>query len=119
MLYTKLDSDFEHFDDRGNLVQLVHDGFKQINVLETRQGVMRGGHYHKICHEAFYVIRGCVKVSLKQDGINEEVLFSQHDFFAIAPGVIHSMYFPEDCLMVQMYDIPVEIGNGKKDIYPE
>ena len=48
-----------------------------------------------------------------------QVLFSQHDFFGINPGVIHSMYFPEDCLMVQMYDIPVEMGNGKKDIYPD
>lgn len=119
MLYTKLYSDFEHMDDRGKLVQLVHDGYRQINVLETKKGVTRGGHYHKICHEAFYVIIGSVKVMLKKEDNTEEVLFAQNDFFMIDPGVVHSMYFPEDCLMVQMYDIPVELGNGKKDIYLE
>ena len=34
-LYEKLIADFEHTDDRGKLVQLVHDGYRQVNVLKT------------------------------------------------------------------------------------
>ena len=45
--------------------------------------------------------------------------FKEGEFFEIVPFVLHNMYFPEDCLMVQMYDIPVENEDGTKDIYME
>lgn len=118
-LYEKLNIDFEHIDNRGRLVQLVHDGYRQINILETKMGENRGGHFHKICHEAFYVVSGQVEITLKQDNFKTIVIFKKHDFFKISPFIIHSMYFLTDCLMVQMYDIPIEMDNGKKDIYPE
>ena len=118
-LYEKLTVDFEHADDRGKLVQLIHDGYKQVNVLRTDKGVTRGGHYHKICREAFFVISGSVEVELKKQGQSERVTFRASDFFRIGPYVVHSMFFPEDCIMVQMYDVPVEQGNGQIDIYAE
>ena len=118
-IYEKLNVDFEHIDSRGRLVQLVHDGYKQVNILESKQGVFRGGHYHKICREAFFVIKGKVEVTLKNSEIEESVVFQENDFFQINPNVIHSMFFPDDCLMIQMYDTPVEMDNGDKDIFPE
>lgn len=118
-LYEKLTVDFEHADDRGKLVQLIHDGYKQVNVLRTDKGVTRGGHYHKICREAFFVISGSVEVELKKQGQSERITFRASDFFRIGPYVVHSMFFPEDCIMVQMYDVPVEQGNGQIDIYAE
>ena len=118
-LYNKRTIDFQHVDERGSLSQLVHEGFKQINVLESKKGVERGSHFHKESVEAFYVISGSVKVTLWNKNKKEEVVFNKGDFFEIHPFVLHNMLFLSDCLMVQMYDEPVEKEDGTKDIYTE
>lgn len=118
-LYEVKKVDFEHTDDRGRLTQLVHKGYQQINVVETRKGVVRGGHYHKVSSEAFFVVSGSVEVTLKDDFKEETVVFSKGKFFELHSFIVHSMFFPEDCILVAMYDIPVEKTNGVKDIYSE
>lgn len=112
-------TDFSFADNRGKLTQLVHEGFDQVNVLITNEGVTRGGHYHKISFEAFYIISGSVEVTAKKDGYEKKYVFRENDFFEISPYVIHSMFFPEHCVMVQMYDKCVEKSDGSKDIYSE
>lgn len=113
----KLDFFFE--DDRGKLVQLAHEGYEQINVLVSHKGVRRGGHYHKISNESFFVISGSVELLLEDlDGTNiQKRMFYANDFFRIRANKVHSMYFPEDCIMVGMYDKCIEKGDGEKDIY--
>ncbi len=109
-----------HFDDnRGCLTQLVHEGFEQINVLITNKGVTRGGHYHKASTEAFYIINGSVEVTATCNDEERKYEFHQGDFFLVRPFIIHSMFFPESCTMVQMYDKCVEKPDGTKDIYSE
>jgi quercetin dioxygenase-like cupin family protein len=114
-----LEVDFLHEDDRGKLVQLVHSGYEQVNILFSKKNVCRGGHYHKVCKEAFYIVYGSVEVTTKQGDKVQKQLFTEGDFFSIEPNVVHSMYFPKDCLMVQMYSICVEMSDGTKDIYVE
>ncbi len=118
-LYIKRKVDFQYFDNRGSLTQLIHDGFKQINVLDSKKGVERGSHFHKHSIEAFYVISGSVEVTLWDKNNKEAVVFNKGDFFEIHPFVLHNMIFLEDCLMVQMYDEPVENPDGTKDIFME
>ena len=100
-------------------MQLVHEGFSQVNVLESGAGSSRGAHFHKRAMEAFYVVNGSVEVTLMNKEKTECVTFRQGDFFEIVPFVLHNMYFPEDCLMVQLYSIPVENADGTKDIFME
>ena len=116
MLYKDLLAEFRYSDERGSLVQLVSKGYSQVNVLKTNKGVTRGGHFHKLCHEAFYIVSGSVSVKLKADNKTEINDFSEGDFFEIAPYTEHEMYFPESCTMIALYDIPVETISGK-DIY--
>lgn len=118
-LYETRNVDFRHQDYRGSLIQLVHGGFKQINVLESKDGSSRGAHFHKRSVEAFYVIEGSVVVRLWNKEKEETVTFKKGDFFEIHPFILHTMYFLADCIMVQMYDIPVENEDGTKDIYME
>ena len=119
-LYNIRKPDFQFADGRGSLVQLVHDGFSQVNVLESKSGSSRGAHFHKRAREAFYVVNGSVEVTfIKNEETTETVIFRQGDFFEIFPFVLHNMYFPEDCLMVQLYNIPVENEDGTKDIFTE
>ena len=110
--------DFAFVDWRGSLTQLCHEGYNQVNVLFTRKGVERGGHYHKQSIECFYVISGEVQKTAKRDGEVEIYTFQEGAFFQVNPYVIHSMYFPEDCTMVAMYDQCVEQSDGTKDIFP-
>lgn len=116
-LYKMMEPDFVNEDSRGRLVQVVHEGFSQINILTSLQNTVRGGHYHKERTEAFYVISGSVKVNFNRDAEAEERVFNVGDAFLVFPNVTHSMMFPEDCVLLQMYDLPVEYEDGTKDIF--
>lgn len=109
--------DFQFNDERGSLIQLVHKGYEQVNVLKTNKGVYRGGHYHKESRELFYVVSGRVEVTLVKSDDECKMVFKEGDCFQIEPYVVHSMYFPSDCVMVAMYDKCVEKENGTKDIF--
>ncbi len=118
-LYNIREVDFQHIDARGSLTQLIHNGFAQVNVLESKAGTKRGAHFHKVSVEAFFLIKGCVEVEFIGKEFNEKVFFKQGDFFEIHPYILHDMFFPEYCLMVQLYDKPVENEDGTKDIFME
>lgn len=118
-LYRIREVDFRYKDERGSLTQLIHDGYAQVNVLESKAGARRGAHFHKRSVEAFYVIYGSAEVTLRSKETAERAVFKRGDFFEIYPYVLHDMVFPEDCLMVQLYSVPVESADGTKDIWTE
>ncbi len=114
-----LTPDFSFKDDRGSLVQLIHNGFAQFNVITSVKGAYRGGHYHKINSEAFYIINGKLSLELwdlENSQIKEYYNFTSGDMFEIMPNIIHSFKFEEDTTLVSMYSIGVELNNGNKDI---
>jgi len=117
MLYQIIVPDFISEDERGRLTQLVHTGYTQVNVVTSKAGVLRGNHYHKQSTEAFYVVNGSVEVTLKQGDKQERIIFGCGDFFQIKPYIAHSMRYWEDTTLIALYDIPVELENGEKDIY--
>lgn len=112
-------TDFNFEDKRGTLVQLVRRGFSQINVISSVAGASRGGHFHKMNTEAFYIIDGKCRVFAALDGRKEEKEFTAGDFFQIAPYVRHSFQFLEDTILVSMYSLGVELQEGLVDIYEE
>lgn len=116
-LFQRLNPDFQFADDRGELTQLVHEGYEQVNVLFTKAGVVRGGHYHKISEEVFFVVSGRVTVQLKKDDKSCTETFEKGDFFKIFPWVRHTMNFDKDTVLVAMYDKQIENKVGEKDIY--
>ena len=111
----RIEPDFRFSDSRGELVQLIRQGYRQVNVITSKKGVVRGGHYHKENSEAFYVISG--KLDLTVNG--ERFPFETGDFFGIEPYDRHSFLFLEDTILVSMYSNGVELAGGEKDIYPE
>ena len=111
-----LKPDFVFEDERGGLIQLVHDGFKQFNVINSKQGAIRGGHYHKGNEELFFIIKGKVRLFLKYKEFQEEYIFEDNDMFLIEKEVIHDFEFLKDTLLVSMYNKGVELENGMKDI---
>ena len=110
-----INPDFEFKDERGVIIQLVHKGYNQFNLITSKKDVVRGNHYHKLNKEAFYVISGETEVE-----VNGEVfVFKAGNFFDIEPYDMHSFRYLSDTVLVSMYSMGVELPSGEKDIYVE
>ena len=116
-MITFLEPDFSFSDDRGFLIQLCRDGWKQINVSGSAAGTRRGGHYHKNNREAFFVIEGRIDMELERQGEHCSCSAKKGDFFIIDPYVKHSFFYPVNTVTVSMYDNGVENADGTKDIW--
>lgn len=117
-MITIIKPDFVFEDERGSLVQLVHEGFRQINSVRSLPGSARGGHYHAFNREAFYVVSGSFDVTASLGEESETRRFSTGDMFIIEKNVVHSMNYLEETVLVVMYDVGVELPGGGKDIIP-
>ena len=111
--------DFVFEDERGSLVQLVREGYRQINVVTSRAGVERGRHYHALNREGFYVVEGAFRVEAKLGDRKETFRFVKGDMFIIEPMVVHTFDYEEDSVLVAFYDRGVELLDGTKDIIAE
>ena len=108
--YPKID--FIHEDNRGVLKQLVHTGFSQVNFIKSVGGSIRGGHYHILNEELFYVISGSFKLKLTKNDETETYEMKEGSFFLIPKEVIHSFIFETDTLLISMYSKGVELDGG-------
>ena len=113
-----LQPDFNFENANGLLVQLVHDGWKQVNAIFSKKGCVRGGHYHKYNKEAFYIITGTFKLVVWKDDQKEEYRIKAGDMFLINEYVFHTFEYIEDTWLVSMYSNGVEMDFGK-DIWTE
>ena len=118
-MITILEPDFQFGDDRGPLVQLVHNGYKQVNMCFSKGGTQRGGHFHAVNRETFYIVDGEVEIAVTENGEKEVFCFGKGDMFAVEKNVVHSLDFKKDTTMIVMYDKGVELPDGTKDIIAE
>ena len=120
MLIKIIRPDFEFADDRGKIVQLINNGFRQVNVITSHAGALRGRHYHKENREAFYFPYGMCRVTAEsKEGEYEEHIFCAGEMFMIEPYVMHSFEYLEESMVVSMYSRGVELGKGQMDSYTE
>lgn len=115
-MITMLKPDFEFEDERGCLVQLVHEGYTQVNMCFSKKGAARGGHYHRLNREIFYIISGKLSITAEKDNIKETYDFGKGAMFAVEKNTVHSLVFHQDTTMIVMYDRGVELLDGTKDI---
>lgn len=119
MLIQWLKPDFSFENEAGCLKQLVHEGYKQVNVITSVAGSVRGGHYHKYNTEAFYVLQGSFTLSLRRDGEREDYEIKAGDMFALPPYVGHTFSYHEQTVLVSLYSRGVELSDTEKDIWTE
>lgn len=117
VLIERLKVDFEHEDARGKLTQLIHKGYSQVNVITSKGGVFRGGHYHELNTEAYYIVKGSCKVTAYQDNKKQVEIYKEGDFFRIGPYIVHDFDYLEDTILVTMYSLGVELDDGKMDSF--
>ena len=119
MMVKIIKPDFVFEDDRGSLVQLIHEGYRQIIVVTSRAGVERGNHFHRLNREGFYVVDGAFLLEVSFEGKSESYEFKKGDMFIIEPFVMHRFVYRDDTTLVAFYDKGVELPDGTKDIIAE
>lgn len=120
-MYIKiLDPDFFFSDKRGQLVQLIHEGYRQVNYILSYAGETRGGHYHSQNKELFYVISGRLELDVKPvnqtSNSSERYIFGAGSMFEVPENIEHSFQFIETTSLISMYSQGVELVSGEKDI---
>lgn len=119
MLIEWMTPDFNFENEAGCLTQLVHDEWKQVNVIMSNAGSMRGGHYHKYNTECFFVIEGRFTLTVWKDKKKETYVLSSGKMFRVPAFVFHTFEYHEDTILVSMYDRGVELSKTEKDIWTE
>ena len=119
MLIEFVKPDFIFENEAGSLKQLVHEGWKQINVITSVAGAIRGGHYHKYNNEGFYIIQGAFKLVVWKGEEKEEYIINAGDMFLIPSFVFHTFEYIEDTILISMYSEGVELSETEKDIWTE
>ena len=119
MLVKFLEPDFVLENENGCLKQLVHNGWKQVNVIISRAGSIRGGHYHRYNQEGFYVIEGGFLLKVWKGREYEFYDIKPGDMFLIMPYAFHTFEYHKKTILVSMYEKGVELSDGRKDIWTE
>lgn len=119
MLIEFVKPDFVFENEAGCLKQLVHDGWKQVNVITSVAGSVRGKHYHKYNRECFYIIDGSFKLTVWNDEVTEEYEIKKGDMFIMPEYVFHTFEYHEDTILIGMYDKGVELDENNKDIWSQ
>ena len=84
MLIEFVKPDFVFENEAGQLNQLVHDGWKQVNAIFSARDSFRGGHYHKYNRECFFVLEGSFRLIVWKDEEQEEKLRLQKKYKEIS-----------------------------------
>lgn len=87
---------FVHIDERGSIEGLINTGYwKEMNLITSDSGVVRGNHYHKKTYELFIILEGKIKVFTQRIREGElvdkaiENCVKEGDVFIIDPMTNH------------------------------
>ena len=99
---------FSFEDERGVITGLVQEhSWKEINLVTSKKGTTRGGHYHKFCTELFIILEGKIRVHL-QDVLNTDkvmtVVMLPGDAFIVETNVNHTFEIMENSKWINALD---------------
>tara|TARA_B110000003_G_C16223526_1_gene368330 strand:- start:24 stop:398 length:375 start_codon:yes stop_codon:yes gene_type:complete len=117
-----INSYFQNDDNRGNIYGIINQlNWQEINIISSRKGSVRGGHYHKKTIELFFIIEG--EIEIKAEEINEdgdighqkEYIVKANDIFIIEPYIIHEFKAIENCKWINA--LSIKHDNENPDFY--
>jgi dTDP-4-dehydrorhamnose 3,5-epimerase-like enzyme len=109
-----------HADNRGTFHGITNKyTWGEINFIETKGGVERGGHYHKCTKELFYILDGEIEISVRHLVTGEEHQFvaKKDSVFILDPYEIHTFKTLTDAKWINM--LSHKLDQDKPDIYRE
>jgi dTDP-4-dehydrorhamnose 3,5-epimerase-like enzyme len=103
-----------HRDDRGVFHGITNKyTWGEINFIETKGGVERGGHYHKSTKELFYILDGEIEVTVRHLVTGEEQQFvaKKNMVFILDPYELHTFKTLTDAKWINMLSHQLDAGN--------
>ena len=112
---------YMHFiDDRGEICGVIQQGtWHEMNCVTTKAHVLRGNHFHKQTYELIFIVKGKVKLTVRNiiKGESDSVFyFSSGEAFMLEPWENHSIETQEDSMWINMLSRAMNDENGK-DIF--
>lgn len=104
---------FESKDSRGSITGLINSGsWQEINVIESKAGITRGGHYHRNTVEAFIILAGKIEIELRDlAGNTEKLTVKKNDVFIIPVNTVHSFHCITNSKWINMLSIKHDPDN--------
>jgi mannose-6-phosphate isomerase-like protein (cupin superfamily) len=113
-LYRRIEQYFEHIDPRGSIQGLINSGsWREINLISSDAGAVRGRHYHKLTEECFIILSGRILVKFRKplpgkSDLYAEMIFYAGDVFTVNPLVEHTFEILEKAQWINLLSIPMD-----------
>lgn len=101
----RADVEYTRNDERGSLIQVNTDNWKQLNYLILKEGKSFGKHYHVHKKELFYVTKGKVAFDVGGDVI---IMERTDGSVLIEPFDMHTITALEDSEIVEILSEPYD-----------
>lgn len=76
---------FQHDDGRGSIKGLVNFGdWKELNLIDSEPGEIRGNHYHENTDELFVILDGLIKIKTQE--VSSDCLIGEVEEFKVKAG---------------------------------
>jgi mannose-6-phosphate isomerase-like protein (cupin superfamily) len=106
---------FRTGDARGSLEGLVNFGeWRELNLVTSLAGAVRGGHYHLRARELFVILDGTIRVVTQRVedgrlvGETEERKVGPGDVILVEPLVNHTFHILGDARWLNLLSIPMD-----------
>lgn len=98
-----------HSDTRGSLTGITQEGWAEVNFIETIANQARGGHYHKLTRELFFIVSGEINIVVEdlKTGTKTEFRARKGDIFIVEPYELHTFHTLTDAQWINMLSIPL------------
>ena len=120
-LYRRIDQYFEHSDSRGSIKGLINSGtWREVNLINSDAGAVRGRHYHKLTEECFIILSGKILVKFRKPvagalDLTAEIIFQAGEVFIVNPLVEHTFEILEKAQWINL--LSVSMGSENADFY--
>jgi dTDP-4-dehydrorhamnose 3,5-epimerase-like enzyme len=112
MLAKKLSYYMDYKDSRGSFQGLINQGnWKEVNLVRSYAGEMRGGHFHKKTREVIFLVRGEAEVELKDvrnSEQGEKFILQQGEGVEIEPYILHTIKYLQESEQVALLNQPFD-----------
>lgn len=94
-------------DARGYIADILNDkSIKHVGIITCKAGSMRGGHYHKKQKQYTFVVKGKLRLTVKdlkaKNSKPQESIIKEMDIAEIPPYFYHSMEALEDSTILTL-----------------
>lgn len=117
-LYRRIEQYFEHSDLRGSIKGLVNLGtWREVNLINSDAGAVRGRHYHKLTEECFVILSGKILVKFRKPtagipDLTAEMIFQAGDVFIVNPLVEHTFEILEKAQWINLLSVAMDSENS-------